>query len=90
MQSLSENTARRRASPAVASRNDVADHFLDWPEVGRRTSLSRTTIWRLCRAGRFPSPVELSAGRVGWSARAVDAWIAARLQCSHNDEAAPV
>lgn len=49
------------------------------PEVQARTSLSRCTIWRLVRAGRFPAPVQISAQRVAWSVAAVDAWIDARL-----------
>lgn len=30
------------------------------------TGLSRTTIWRLERAGRFPQRLRLSSNRVGW------------------------
>jgi prophage regulatory protein len=43
-----------------------------------RTSLSRTTLWRLVRRGHFPPPVQISPGRVAWSETEVEAWITAR------------
>lgn len=47
--------------------------------VSDRTSLSRTTLWRLTKKGQFPTPVQVSPGRVAWSESAVSAWIAAHL-----------
>jgi predicted DNA-binding transcriptional regulator AlpA len=32
-------------------------------EAGRRTSLSRTTMWRLARQGSFPAPIRITDGR---------------------------
>ena len=43
-------------------------------------NLSRTTIWRLRRAGLFPEPIRLSANAVGWLAHVIDEWIAQRPQ----------
>ena len=43
-------------------------------------NLSRTTIWRLRRAGLFPEPIRLSANAVGWLAHVIDEWLAARPQ----------
>jgi predicted DNA-binding transcriptional regulator AlpA len=50
-------------------------------EVCAKTSLSRTTLWRLGRdrESGFPAAVTLSPGRVGWDADAVEAWLAVRL-----------
>ena len=48
------------------------------PVVSHRTSLSRTTLWRLVRQGEFPKPVRVSAGRIAWLESAVDAWIASK------------
>ncbi len=45
-------------------------------EVVGRTSLSRTTLWRLVRSGSFPRSIRISPGRVAWSASAVNEWIA--------------
>ncbi len=50
----------------------------DW-EVCRRTSLSRTTLWRLRKRGEFPPKVPLSPGRGGSSEWAVQRWIRDRL-----------
>ena len=42
------------------------------------TSLSPTTVWRLRRQHRFPEPVRLSVGRVGWRRRDIEKWLAER------------
>ncbi len=39
------------------------------------TGLSRTSIWRLEKAGQFPKRVRLSAGAVGWRLSEVMAWL---------------
>ena len=48
------------------------------PTVLARVGVSDTTLWRLVRAGKFPRPMQLSPGTVGWPEHEVDAWIAAR------------
>ena len=47
-------------------------------EVCQRIGLSKATVYRLQKAGEFPRPVCLSAGRVGWRENAVDQWIRER------------
>ena len=47
-------------------------------EVIIRTGLSRTTLWRLERDGQFPKRLRLSRNAVGWNAREVARWLAAR------------
>lgn len=42
------------------------------------TGLSRVTIWRLEREGRFPARVQLSGNRVGWYGNEVQDWIKSR------------
>ena len=60
---------------------DEPDRILRWREVRARVNLSRSTIWRLVRARRFPAPMALSsAAAVGWSSKEVDEWIAARAK----------
>ena len=39
--------------------------FLSLKEVAELTGLSRTTIWRMQRAKKFPQQVQLSERRVG-------------------------
>jgi prophage regulatory protein len=47
-------------------------------DVEHRTGLSRTSLWRLQRAGDFPPSRRLSPGTVGWLESEVEAWIASR------------
>jgi prophage regulatory protein len=56
-------------------------------EVVRRTSLSRTTLWRLAQIGAFPKSVRISPGRCGWRAADVEQWIASRLNASLREVA---
>jgi prophage regulatory protein len=52
--------------------------FYSSRHVREITSLSRTSVWKLSKAGRFPAPVRLTPGRVAYPAAAVDAWLVAR------------
>ena len=47
-------------------------------QVQQRTSLSRTTVWRLESKGLFPSRIQVSPRRVAWSEEEVAAWIESR------------
>lgn len=42
-------------------------------DVCTRFGFSRTTLWRLIRAGSFPRPVQLSPNRTAFSDRELDA-----------------
>lgn len=48
------------------------------PEVSARTGLSRTTIYRLVREGRFPAPRQLGPRSVAWLEAELTAWVASR------------
>ncbi len=58
--------------------NEDDDRILSLPVVCDLTTLSRTTLWREQKHGRFPPSVQLSPGRVGVRQRQVRAWIAAK------------
>ncbi len=47
-------------------------------DLQAQLGLSRTTIWRLRRAGEFPQPIRLSANAVGWPAHLIDEWLTKR------------
>lgn len=47
-------------------------------DVVERIGLSKTTIWRLERAGRFPIRLQLSSNAVGWNEDDVATWLRAR------------
>lgn len=66
--------------------------LIGWSELCKRTSLSRSTIWRRMRDGHFPRPVTISKGRVAWIEAEVDYWIEARIDAARpraNPEAPP-
>jgi prophage regulatory protein len=56
-----------------------ADRLLSEREVCHRSSLSRVTIWRLQKAGRFPPAARISPGRKAWLEADINSWIAARV-----------
>ncbi len=64
------------------------DRVLSYAEVMQKTRLSRTTIWRLIRAEKFPPPIQLSANCIGWSQRVVNAWIAHGVAAANQRRAA--
>jgi len=47
-------------------------------EVVATVRLSRTTIWRMVREGRFPAPIQITACRRAWRLSDISAWIADR------------
>lgn len=47
-------------------------------EVTRRTSLSRSTVFRLIQQKRFPAAIALSARCRGWYESEVEQWLAER------------
>lgn len=49
--------------------------LLRFPEVKRRTGLSRSTIWRLERRGEFPRHCRISSGAVAWLESEVSEWM---------------
>ena len=61
--------------------NDKSKHdqVLRWRQVRDVVGLSRSTLWRMSREGRFPQPVQLSsAASVGWLKSEVEAWVRER------------
>ena len=49
-----------------------------FPSIHKATGLSRTTIWRLERAGLFPRRRQLSPNTVGWPRAEIEEWLATR------------
>ena len=56
----------------------VVDRIVTVRELRQRTTLSRSTIWRMTRDGVLPRPVRLSAHRIGWLESDIAAWLKAR------------
>lgn len=55
--------------------------YLREPQVFNITKLSKSTRWRLEKAGKFPKRRQLSANAVGWLASEIEEWIASRETC---------
>lgn len=55
-----------------------ADRLIQVKEVIRLTSISRTQLHRLVKAGNFPRPCRIGASRKAWSLADVRSWIADR------------
>jgi predicted DNA-binding transcriptional regulator AlpA len=68
--------------------SETGDRLLPWKQVKDITGLSRTTAWRLQKAGDFPAPLVISPGRVGWLAGDVAAWTASRTPRRSGDRRA--
>ena len=49
-------------------------------EAGEITGTSRTTRWRLERAGKFPARVQISPGAIGYLYSEIQAWIQERAE----------
>ncbi len=62
----------------------MATHLLHLRAVIDRTSLSRTSIYRLKAEAKFPASVSLG-GRVAWIESEVEEWIQARIAAGAPD-----
>ncbi len=58
-------TARDKRSRSGEHAPDRPERLISFDEVHHRTGLSRTTIWRLERAGEFPRSVQISRWQAG-------------------------
>lgn len=56
--------------------NSFLPALIEIKQVMHISSLSRASIYRGIKAGTFPSPVRVSAGRVAWRTADIDAWCA--------------
>jgi predicted DNA-binding transcriptional regulator AlpA/predicted RNase H-like HicB family nuclease len=54
------------------------DRIVTTKELLAHIPLTRQTIWRMVREGRFPPPIRLTSSRVGWRWSAVVAWLQER------------
>lgn len=51
-------------------------------ELFKKIGLSRSTVWRLEKAGSFPKHMKLSSKAIGWNLDEIDAWLLARATTS--------
>ena len=56
----------------------MQDRFIRWPDVKTSTGLSRATIWRLEKAGKFPRRKLIGAKSIAWLQSEISAWMETR------------
>jgi prophage regulatory protein len=62
----------------ASTSSSTSVRFLRDREIRSLTGLSKTTIWRLERTGRFPRRRKLAARAAGWVASEVESWLQQR------------
>ena len=60
--------------------------ILNVKDVSLITKLSRVTIWRLEKEGKFPPRIKISQKRIGWRKDEVAKWIEARSRVVSESE----
>lgn len=58
--------------------SEMTDRLLTRAEVESRFGIARTTIYRLMRAGDFPTPVRVGPRAVRWRECELEDWLASR------------
>lgn len=85
----SETTKARPRFPLHTSPDSTATDrpltFLRFPSVRARTGLSRSTIWRLERAGSFPRHRRISRNAVAWLETEVADWMRSKVAVELGD-----
>ena len=70
--------SRQAEAPAVTSSAPKSKRLLRLPEVLHRVGVSRTTWWRLIKAGVAPAPVKITPRVAAWPDESIDAFIESR------------
>ena len=60
----------------------MTDRLMTRIEVQKRTGLSRTTVYRLMRAGTFPEPIKIGPRAVRWLESEIEAYLTSRPRAS--------
>jgi prophage regulatory protein len=61
------------------TKNEELGEFRRWPQLKKEVPLSRVTVWRWAREGKFPKPVTLGPNCSGWLRSEIEAWKRSRL-----------
>lgn len=60
--------------------------FIRLPDVVQITGLSKTTIYKMIREGRFPRSVPIYGSSVAWPASEVSEWTQSRIKIRDNNQ----
>jgi prophage regulatory protein len=72
------------ASGRISSSTTEDVSFLRLPEVKLVTGLSKSSLYALIRAKRFPAPVQLGPRTVAWVRSEIKQWAAERITASRT------
>jgi prophage regulatory protein len=72
------NRQTKTTAEAAAVAPQPSDGIIREPECRRLSGLSRSTRWRLERAGKFPQRRQISDNAVGWFKSELLAWLASK------------
>lgn len=70
--------ARPETARTPDTRPATLDRLLTTRELIARTSLSRSTLWRMARTGALPAPIQLTPSRIAWRESQIAEWLDAR------------
>ena len=68
----------------------LESEFWSIKQVVKRVGMSRTTIWREERQGRFPRRIQLSRNRIGWLSSEVLSWMEAKHAAVNRADVLPI
>lgn len=60
------------------------ERLLRLTEVEYLTGLKKSALYAMCKAGKFPAGVKLSARAVAWPLSSVESWIAERIRVARG------
>ena len=66
----------QQVQPQTAT--EAPSRFVSVKEFSRRSSLARSSLYRMVERGEISKPCKLTPKRVAWPAEVIDAWFAAR------------
>ena len=66
------------SKPTATVKPQHLPQYVGYREVEDAIGVSRRTIERMVREGRFPRPAQLAPNRVGWQVDVITAWLADR------------
>jgi len=52
--------------------------LIRYPKLKEKVPLSRSQIWRLEKAGKFPKRIQISDNSVGWDEADIEGWLQSR------------
>ena len=84
---LPSGSSPQESSTIGESENPIDDTLLRLAEVQKMVPVSRSTIWRLIRAGQFPAPIRITSNAVAWRRRDVLRYVDSRANLTHQQEA---